>query len=90
MAFAKGDPSQLLPTNDLVNKYAINEGQGWFTDAVAQAKMDKGLYLTHLHYACYEHTFICLIDILIGTVAAAVLLGFAWIQLMKMFTKEFI
>jgi len=70
VAFSKGDPSKLLPTNELVNRYAINETQGYFTDAVAQVKTDK--------------------DILIGTIAAAVLLGFAWIQLMKMFTKEFI
>jgi hypothetical protein len=69
VAFSKGDPSKLIPTSQLPDE-VISEGQGWFTNAVAQAKEDK--------------------DILIGALAAAVLLGFAWIQLMKMFTKEFI
>lgn len=69
VAFSKGDPSLLVPSNQFTNEFQ-NINQGWFTDAVAQAKLDK--------------------DILIGSVAAAVLLGFAWIQMMKMFTKEFI
>lgn len=67
VAFSKGDPSQLQPS--WVDPL-VSETQGWFTDAVAQAKLDK--------------------DILIGSAAAAVVLGIVWIQLMKMFTKEFI
>jgi len=70
VGFAKGDPSLLLPTQEWESKYAINVTQSWFTNAVAQARLDK--------------------DILIGAVAAAVVLGFAWIQLMKWFTLEFI
>jgi len=69
VAFSKGDPSQLVPSNEWSDQI-VDRSQGWFTDAVAQAKKDK--------------------DILIGALAAAVLLGFGWIQLMKMFTKEFI
>lgn len=69
VAFSKGDPSKLVPSSQIPGEI-IDKGQGWFTDAVAQAKEDK--------------------DILIGALAAAVLLGFAWIQLMKMFTQEFI
>jgi len=69
VAFAKGDPKQLIPSDQLPDE-VIDKSQGWFTNAVAQARMDK--------------------DILIGAVAAAVLLGFGWIQLMKMFTQEFI
>lgn len=69
VAFAKGDPSKLVPSNEIPGE-VYDKGQGWFTDAVAQAKEDK--------------------DILIGALAAAVLLGFAWIQMMKMFTQEFI
>eukprot|EP00026_Physarum_polycephalum_P007167 Phypoly_transcript_07223.p1 GENE.Phypoly_transcript_07223~~Phypoly_transcript_07223.p1 ORF type:complete len:491 (+),score=45.98 Phypoly_transcript_07223:65-1537(+) len=65
VAFAKGDPRTLIPewSND-------TPVQGWFTNAVAQAKQDK--------------------DALIISVLAAVLLGFGWIQMMKMFTTEFV
>jgi len=71
IAFKRGDPTLLIPSDDRpFVKYAEPTVQGWFTDAVAQAKMDS--------------------DILIGSVALAVVLGFVWIQLMKTFTKIFI
>ncbi len=39
----------------------------------------------------YPHNSLYItLDIIAGSVAAAVVLGFVWIQLMKMFTKEFI
>jgi hypothetical protein len=68
VAFAKGDPSALVPEySDAIGYTPV---QGWFTNAVAQAKEDK--------------------DILIISVLAAVLLGFGWIQMLKMFTTEFV
>lgn len=69
VAFAKGDPKTLIPdwSGEAI---AVGQGQDWFTNAVAQAKLDK--------------------YILVTSVGAAVLLGFAWIQLMKMFTTEFV
>jgi len=70
VAFSKGDPSQLVPQSEWTLAQQELGNQGWFTDAVAQAKNDK--------------------DILIGAVAAAVVLGVVWIQLMKVFTAEFI
>jgi hypothetical protein len=72
VAFKRGDPSLLIPSNskEFIDKYAEPTVQGWFTNAVAQAKMDS--------------------DILIGSVALAVVLGFVWVQMMKTFTKLFI
>lgn len=72
VAFKRGDPSLLIPsdTEEWMNKYAQGAVQGWFQDAVAQAKVDS--------------------DILMGSVALAVVLGLVWIQLMKTFTKLFI
>lgn len=72
VAFAKGDPSLLIPSNtpEYVNKYSQGHAQGWFEDAVAQAKNDS--------------------DILAGSIALAVVLGFVWIYLLKKFTKLFI
>jgi hypothetical protein len=68
VAFAKGDPKNLIPSwSDDID---YTPAQGWFTNAVAQAKEDK--------------------DALIISVFAAVLLGFGWIQMMKMFTTEFV
>lgn len=65
VAFARGDPKTLVPS--WTNEIPV---QGYFTNAVAQAKEDK--------------------DVLIISVLAAVLLGFGWIQMMKMFTTEFV
>jgi hypothetical protein len=68
LGFAKGDPRNLIPSYAADWKYI--DSQDWFTNAVAQARLDK--------------------DILLGSVAAAVLLGFAWVQLMKMFTTQIV
>lgn len=65
VAFHKGDPRTLVP--NWTNEVPV---QGWFTNAVAQAKENK--------------------DALIISVAASVILGFGWIQMMKMFTTEFV
>lgn len=65
VAFSKGDPKNLVP--EWTDKVPV---QGYFTNAVAQAK---------------ENT-----DALIISAVAAVLLGFGWIQMMKMFTTEFV
>lgn len=72
IAFKRGDPSLLIPSDskEFIEKYVEPTAQGWFTDAVAQAKMDA--------------------DILIGSVALALVLGLVWVQLMKTFTKLFI
>lgn len=65
VAFAKGDPQTLVP------EWSHNVPvQGYFTNAVAQAKENK--------------------DALAISVVAAVVLGFGWIQMMKMFTTEFV
>lgn len=65
VGFSKGDPSTLVP--DWTNEVPV---QGYFTNAVAQAKENK--------------------DALIISAVASVILGFGWIQMMKMFTTEFV
>ena len=41
VAFARGDPKTLIP--EWSNDVDYNPAQGWFTNAVAQAKEDKGI-----------------------------------------------
>lgn len=65
VGFSKGDPKTLVP--DWSNKINV---QGYFTNAVAQAKESK--------------------EALIISAVASVLLGFGWIQMMKMFTTQFV
>jgi solute carrier family 44 protein 1 (choline transporter-like protein) len=65
IGFSKGDPKHLIP--DWTNDVPV---QGYFTNAIAQAKENK--------------------DALIISAVASVVLGFGWIQMMKMFTTEFV
>jgi len=47
VAFKRGDPSLLIPTGSeqWMNKYAEDYAQGWFQNAVAQAKVDSDILM---------------------------------------------